>query len=152
MKIREKCYNDKEYIEIIKDILENEEFKKMESFIQHKKNRVDHLLRVSYHSYKIIKKWKKDYKSTARAALLHDFYYADSKSMTSKERLKMLFKHPKIALENSRKITDVNRLEEDIILSHMFPIGLRFPRHIESWIVNIVDDISSVYEAISRKK
>lgn len=149
MKIREKCNKDLEYMDIVSDILNNDEFKKMEDMVQHHRNRVDHLLRVSYHSYKIAKRLKRDYKSTARAGLLHDFYFDDSNSMTGRKRLKMLFNHPKIAVENSKQIVELNSLEEDIILSHMFPICLRLPKHLESWIVDLVDDFSSIYEAIS---
>ena len=106
MKIREKCNKDLEYMDIVSDILNNDEFKKMEDMVQHHRNRVDHLLRVSYHSYKIAKRLKRDYKSTARAGLLHDFYFDDSNSMTGRERLKMLFNNPKIAVENSKQIVE----------------------------------------------
>ena len=37
-------------------------------------------------------------------------------------------------------------LEEDIIKTHMFPIGKKVPKYLESWIVDLVDDIASVYE------
>ena len=47
-----KYYEDKEYLSKVCDILENEEFKKMENIVHHEGNRLDHSIRVSYHSYK----------------------------------------------------------------------------------------------------
>ena len=39
-------------------------------------------------------------------------------------------------------------MQEDIIKTHMFPITLTPPKYLESWIVDIVDDIAAVYEKV----
>ena len=49
------------------------------------------------------------------------------------------FKHPAIALENALKITALNRIEQDIIKKHMWPLTLCPPRYIESWVVCFAD-------------
>ena len=47
--------NDYEYKEIIKNIITNREFKKLETCPHHKSNRLEHSKRVSYYSYKVCK-------------------------------------------------------------------------------------------------
>ena len=37
-------------------------------------------------------------------------------------------------------------MQEDIIKTHMFPVSLVPPKYIESWIVDIIDDICAIYE------
>lgn len=137
-----------EYSEIVKDIINNEEFIKLKDYKHHGITRYDHVLRVSKWSYKIAKKWKLDYVSIARAGLLHDFFFVNNQEVKLSYRIKVLFTHPKMALENSKKYFELNKKEERIILSHMFPVGLCIPTSLEGWIVDIVDDVASIYERI----
>ena len=143
-----KYYDDKEYLDLVSDILENKEFKKLDKYVHHEGTRLDHLINVSYHSYKVCKVLHLNYKSAARAGLLHDFFFIDNLTLDIKTRLKVLVKHPKYACSNAKKYFEISKLEEDIILSHMFPIGLKIPFHLESWIVNIVDDVEAIKEKI----
>ena len=46
----------------------------------------------------------------------------------------------------------LSELQEDIILSHMFPVGLRVPKYKESWLVDFVDDVSAIYERLGSVK
>ena len=141
-----KYYEDREYLNNVYDILENEEFQKMENIIHHEGNRLDHSIRVSYYSYKVAKLLKFDSKKVARAALLHDFFLEENNGATKKERTITMLKHPEYARDNAKKYFDLSPLEEDIILTHMFPIGPRIPKYIESWMVDFVDDVASIYE------
>ena len=143
-----KYEKDMEYINIIKDILDNEEFMKVGNLPHHKSKRLNHLLRVSYRSYKVTKFLHLDYKSTARAGLLHDFFVEDTTKMKFWSRVRLMFSHPKQVLENSKKYFEINKLERDIILSHMFPVGIRIPLRLESWIVDITDDCVSISERV----
>ena len=43
-----KYYEDREYLNKVYDILNNEEFQKMEKIIHHEGNRLDHSIRVTY--------------------------------------------------------------------------------------------------------
>ena len=54
---------DKEYKKIVKEILRNCEFKKMYYIEHHGISRWEHLIKISYYSYKIAKKMKLDYVS-----------------------------------------------------------------------------------------
>ena len=130
---------DNELNLIIKDIVNNRKFKKLLNESHHKSNnRFNHTLDVARYTYKITKKLNLDYKSATRAALLHDFFFK-SEIKGPKE---IIF-HPKFALYNASKITNLNDLEKNIILSHMFPIGYIVPKYKESIIVDIIDDLSS---------
>ena len=58
-----------------------------------------------------------------------------------KKRLnaEQLLKHPVKAVENANQIMSLNEKEQNIIESHMYPIGKKFPKYKESIIVDIVD-------------
>ena len=135
-------YPDYEFNNLIMPIVSNSEYQKTKNVSHHGMNRYDHMVRVAYYSYKITKFCHLNYKSTAKAAVLHDFFLDDY----TDKKTKMLVNHPNIALENSSKYFDLNDLEQDIIKTHMFPIGKTPPRYLESWVVNIVDDFACLFE------
>ena len=137
-------YN-KEFLNIVSDILENEEFQKLKNIKHHDTDRFDHSLRVSYYSYLITKALRLNYKATARAGLLHDFFLEENYKEKISKRLDTLLKHPKFALETASKYYDLSDLEKDIILSHMYPVTMNPPKYLESWIVDLDDDFSAVY-------
>ena len=142
-------YNqDQEYLLIINEIIENDEFKKMKNIKHHNTTRLDHLLKVSYRSYKIAKALNIDYKEAAIGGLLHDFYTEEISECNSfKEKLKLFsLNHPKKAVENASKHFDLDAKEINIIESHMFPLSNKLPRYKESWIVNFVDTAFSLAE------
>ena len=144
-----KYYEDREYLNKVYDILENDEFQKMEHIMHHEGNRLEHSIRVSYHSYQLAKLFRLDTNKVARAALLHDFFLEDNQNATKKEKAYTLIYHPEYALENAKKYFELSSLEEDIIVSHMFPVVLnKVPKYLESWIVSIVDKLVGSYEFI----
>ena len=143
--ILKEIINDKEYNKIVKDILDNEKFKKIKEEKHHGINRYDHSLKVSYKSYLYAKKYNLDYVSVARAGLLHDFFI--NNDLTKKEQKVSAFVHPYKSLENSTKYFDLNKKEENIIISHMFPtIPHKIPKYKESYIVSIIDKIIATKE------
>lgn len=153
MSIKEKYkIVDEEYYSCIKNILENEMVKKMDDYIQHgKTTTLYHSILVSYSSYKIAKKFSWNYQSVARAALLHDFYLYDWHKVVEKKKLfeKHGFTHPQKALDNANQYFELNELEKDIILKHMWPLTFRkIPRYKESILVSCVDKISSTKETL----
>lgn len=149
----ENKYTDKEYINIVSDIIDNEEFNKTKDIMHHGLNRFDHCIRVSYYSYKLCKLLKLDYKDVARAGLLHDFFLVDNSDVDTTKRLDVLINHPKYALINAKRHFELNKKEEDIIETHMFPVSPKPPKYMESWIVDIVDNAIAVGEAffVARK-
>ncbi len=137
--------NDNEYIEIVKHILDNDEFNKLDLIEHHGITRLEHSIKVSYYSYKIAKKIKLNHSATARGGLLHDFFLSDN-SRSDKKKLVDTFTHPKRAVIKAEETFEVNDLEKDIIVSHMFPFYKSIPKYTESWIVNLTDKIIGSYE------
>ena len=140
--------NNNEYKYLIEDIMNNIQFGELNKIAHHGETRMDHSLRVSYYSYKITKFLKLDYKATARAGLLHDFYLDRTKDYQKvKDKVKLFsIGHPKDAVENANKLFYLSDKEKDIIRTHMFPIDIKIPKYLESWIVNLVDKCISTYE------
>lgn len=133
--------DNKEYLEITNKIFENRKFNKLKQETHHyNSNRFNHSLEVSYKTYKICKKYGLDYESATKAALLHDFFFDDN----FKNKKYSLLNHGKIAVENASRITKLTKKEENIIKSHMFPIGGELPKSKESIIVNLIDDYVSL--------
>ena len=131
---------DKEYKRIVKDILRNSEFKRLYNIEHHGISRYEHLLKISYVSYRVAKKLKFDYVSVARAGILHDFYL-DGDERSKKRKFLDTFTHPKKALDTSNRIFMLNEMEKNIIVSHMFPIYPVLPKYKESILVNVIDKI-----------
>lgn len=140
-----KFYNDSDFIDLIDEYLNNENFKKTKYIEQHGVNRYDHSLRVAYYSYLITKFLKLDYSETAIGGLLHDFFL-DSSDKTFSSKFKYLFIHPKLAFETASLEFDLSEKELDIIKTHMFPVSFFIPKYLESWIVSFVDKCVASYE------
>ncbi len=136
---------DKKYNEIVKNIVRDKEVKKMANITHHGITRLEHSLKVSYKSYKIAKKLDFDYVAVARAGLLHDFYL-DGDERSTKFKFLDTFIHPKKALETSTQNFNINKIEKNIIISHMFPIYPTIPTYKESLLVNFVDKGIGAYE------
>lgn len=147
--VREIWENDHEYMSIVGDILENKEVLKLDKITHHHyTTRLTHSIFVSYVSYKITKARGLDYVSTARAGLLHDFFLEEREEVELLGMGSHNAAHPKIALKNARKITEINDLEKDIILKHMFLCTFSFkaPKYQESLIVSMVDKYCAIQE------
>ena len=136
---------DKEYKKIVKDIFRNVEFKKLCNIEHHGISRMEHSIKISYYSYRIAKKLGMDYVSVARGGLLHDFFL-DGDERNRKRKFLDTFVHPKKALSTSINYFNVNEIEKNIIVSHMFPIYLSLPKYKESILVNLVDKVIGGFE------
>lgn len=141
-----KTISDLEYFMIIKDIRNHKEFIKTKDILHHGLTRYDHNMRVSYYSYKLTKMLGLDYVASARAGLLHDFFMEEGSSLKKVDKTRLMINHPKRALENASKYFKLCDKECDIILTHMFPVSPAIPKYMESWIVDIVDDVVAICE------
>lgn len=137
--------NDLQYMNIIKNYINNENFQKTKEIEHHGITRFDHSLKVSYYSYKIAKALKLDYAETAVGGLLHDFFINDN-NWSKKQQIESYFNHPKLALETALKEFDLSVKEQDMIRSHMFPVNISVPKYLESWIVSSVDKCIALEE------
>ena len=135
----------KEFESINADILNNSEFNKLRSIAHHGITRYDHSLRVARYTYFVTRKLHLNYKEATRAALLHDFF---TDEVVNESSIKKLTKHPLYAVENAKKYFDLTPMQENIIATHMFPVGLNIPKYIESWVVDILDDVAAIYERV----
>jgi len=88
-----------------------------------------------------------DIESLVTGALLHDYYLYDWHCKDSSHRLHG-FRHPKTALNNAMQDFDLNAVEQNIILRHMFPLTPIPPRYKESLIVCLADKFCSLAETL----
>ena len=138
---------DPEYLSYVEDLLATEEVQKLSEFVQHMHStRLDHSISVSYNSYKLAKRWNGDARATARAGLLHDLFYYDWRT-TKFDEGSHAYMHPRIAVQNAEKLTELSALERDIIVKHMWGATIAPPRYKESYIVTMVDKYCAVKEA-----
>lgn len=142
---------DKKYNNLIKDIIRNPEIKKMANIEHHGISRLEHSLKVSYKAYRIAKRLHFDYISVARGGLLHDFYL-EGNERNNLHKFTDTFIHPNKALNTTKSIFEINKIEENIIISHMFPIYLSIPKYKESILVNLIDKIIGTKEMLLEYK
>ncbi len=148
--------NDK-YIDIInkygKDILNNDKYKSQSKFMQHGKTSVlEHEYNVCVYCLKLIDKFKikVDERALVRGALLHDYFLYDWHEFDKSHSLHG-FSHAKKAMINANRDFGLNKIEKNMILTHMFPLNLRIPRYKESIILCIADKIVATKETVKRK-
>lgn len=137
------AYSDDDFYYIVDDILKHRDFQKLKDIRHHGITRYNHLLRVSYYTYKVTKRLGLRHVEATRGALLHDFFLDEADQDSQREALK---KHSFYALNRANECFSLTELEKDIIKTHMFPVTSTVPHYKESFIVDIIDDVCSCYE------
>lgn len=140
--------NDHLFLALLKELCQDSKILESEQYMQHGNTSVlMHSILVAYFSYRLANKFHipVDEKSLIRGALLHDYFLYDWHVKDSSHRLHG-FTHPHTALRNATRDFDLNQIEKDIIVKHMFPLTFPFPRYKESIIVCVVDKLCSFYE------
>lgn len=147
--IIEKIHNNKDFNEIIYDIKNNDTVMQMKNYRQHYNTSCyNHCLYVSYYTYLLCKKFHLDYISATRAAMLHDLFLYDWHKKNNRKGFHALT-HPKSALINASSIFELNDIEKDIILKHMWPVTFfYFPKYKESFIITLTDKFSAIIETV----
>ena len=145
---------EREFQELIREIVSSEEFRTMRAFRHHVRTNVfDHSLKVAYLCYRHHKRFqtKLPLYELVRGALLHDYYLYDWHDRRPSYRWVHGFAHPKRALKNAlRRYPDLSITERDMILRHMFPLTVSPPRTRGGWILCLYDKIAAVDEYLSR--
>ena len=145
-----KIYMDSEFIEITKELIENETVQDMKKYRQHfETSCYEHCFIASYYCYVICKKLKLDYVSATRAAMLHDLFLYDWRKRQNGRKGLHAFTHGKTAYENASKLFDLNDKEKDIIIKHMWPVTLALPKYKESYILTLVDKYCALSESFN---
>ncbi|WP_225047620.1 HD domain-containing protein [Lacticaseibacillus kribbianus] len=140
--------SDAEYMALVQDLLDQPAVQKLADYTQHHySNRLEHCISVSYQSYLLGKKWHLNVRALARAGLLHDLFYYDWRT-TKFDLGTHAYIHPRIALRNAEKLTDLTPMEKDIIIKHMWGATLGLPKYRESFVVSLVDDYAAVDEVL----
>lgn len=131
----------------VRELSQDPAVQRMHAIRQHVKA-VDcyaHSLFVAYLAFCFCKKLGLDARAAARAGLLHDLYLCDW-SKTAIGPVERLVIHPRMALDNARRF-GLSKLEEDIILTHMWPVTPRaLPHYRESALVNLADKLATLAE------
>lgn len=139
--------NDVEYMQLISDLIDLEEVQSLRKYVHHKvTNRLAHSVSVSYRSYRLAKKLNLNTRAIARAGLLHDLFFYESENKHQVGGKGHNWEHPRIALQNAMKLTELSDLEQDIILKHMFGATVELPKYAESLIVSLIDKQAAIYE------
>lgn len=140
--------HDTEYLNCVKDILENKKFLLTDRFLQHGTTTTkEHCIQVSYRSYRMCRKKGLDYVSAARAGLLHDFFLYDWHTYRANFHG---YTHARAALLNAQKEFCLNDKEKNIILRHMWPLTPIPPKSKEGLILTWQDKYCSVIEVTKR--
>lgn len=137
-----------EFRDCVEDLLKLEDVKNLDKYVQHlNTSRLQHSINVAYYSYLVCKKLGFDYRSAARAGMLHDLYLYDWKIEKQPEG-RHVSAHPQVALRNARRIVELNEIEIDAIIKHMWPLTIMPPRYKESMVLTFVDKYCAVIEVI----
>jgi uncharacterized membrane protein len=143
--------SENEFNKIIEDIIKNEKFLQLKDFRHHNSTIFDHAKSVAYITYRYCRNKKVDKISATRGALLHDFFLYDWRTGLDKRgnhNKGHIYLHPRMALENSEKEFNLNDIERDIILNHMWPLSPSMPKYKETFIVSFIDKYISSKEFI----
>ncbi len=138
-----------EFYACISDLIQSPEVLAMGRIAQHSESisRLEHSLYVSYVGFLFCRFLGLDQRAAARGGLLHDMH-----SWTREEdfafRARLLLIHPKLALENASEAFALSQKEKDIIVKHMWPLTLSFPRYAESYLVCLADKLCAVAEML----
>lgn len=145
--IKDLSYKDEEFQMIIKELINNETVQQMKKFRQHYETTCfDHCYMAAYYCFLICKKYHLDYKSATRAAMLHDLFLYDWRERQPDRKGFHAFTHGKKACENACQLFDLNEKEKDMIIKHMWPITIEFPRSIEGFLLTFVDKYCAMSE------
>lgn len=121
---------------------------KMKLYKQHcNTNCFVHCYEASFHCYKICKRLGLDYVSAVRGAMLHDLFLYDWRKPHPNNSWHA-FTHGITAYKNACKIFELNDIEKDMIINHMWPISISFPKTWEGWVLTFVDKYCALKEII----
>ncbi|HON80398.1 MAG TPA: hypothetical protein PK544_18045 [Spirochaetota bacterium] len=123
----------------IAEVLQHDEYRKLAQFRHHGSvSCLDHCIDVALITFSLAERHGCDAVSAARGALLHDLFFYNWRS--EGPRLHG-FRHPAIACANAGKLFELNTIEEDAILRHMWPLTPVPPRYRESMLVCYADKV-----------
>lgn len=143
------------YQELASPTLSSPRVSLMARFVQHgRTTTLEHVAAVAYLSLYLSRALDLscDEKALVRGALLHDYYLYDWHDHNAAPDAWHGFTHPRHALRNAEQdFPNLTDLERDIIAHHMFPLVPSPPRHLEAFVVSLVDKACSTVEVFSER-
>ena len=140
--------NEREYWDCVSELLADGAVQAMRLLPQHRAgvSCFDHSVLVSRISWRICRALGLDERAAARGGLLHDLYLYNSREKPSYYG-NQCFTHPVVALKNAWALCgSLTPMEENIIVSHMWPLAARMPRCREAAVVNLADKLCATAE------
>ena len=134
------------FLDCLDGLLDTPQVQSMRSLPHHPGvNCYEHSVFVAYVAFRLGRRWGLNYRSCARAGLLHDLYLYRWNDQSAHPGLQC-FDHPVFALRNASRLTSLSKLERNIILAHMWPLALHLPRSKEAWTVSLADKFCATVE------
>lgn len=147
-KVYSRDINLKEFRSLVYGVCNDRVVQRMKHYKQHcNTNCFVHCYEASFHCYKICKLLGFDYVSAVRGAMLHDLFLYDWRKPCP-ENSWHAFTHGKKAYENAVKIFELNEIEKDMIINHMWPLSIIPPKTKEGWVLTFVDKYCALKEII----
>ncbi len=149
--------NSDGFFDLVGKLIETDEVQSLKEFEQHLEiDRLQHILGVSYLTYKICKKLGWDYEEATRAAVMHDLVYYDWRDGTTGAWHKGHgYKHPIYAAMNAKELCpELTVKEENMIRCHMWPFTVVPPKFKEGYIVLFSDKYCAtreIFYSLSKK-
>lgn len=140
---------NEEFYEVIEDLAEHPVVLEMKKYPHHcATDCYRHCMNVAYYNYRLCRLFGLDAKSAARGGMLHDLFLYNWHTHTKETGDHFhAMTHPGQALKNARKHFRLNRVEEDVIARHMWPVTfLRLPRTFEGFIATWTDKYCGICE------
>lgn len=141
-------------IKVYNDLINSDLFRQEMNYLQHGDFSVyEHSLNVAKTCFFIAKKLRLDIdkESLIKGALLHDYFLYDWHEKEDYHKLHG-FKHPKFSRNNAKRDFGLTKKEENMILSHMFPLGKVLPKYKESIVLCVADKYCATSEILSSNK
>ena len=134
---------------LIESITSNDNYNKMKNYIAHGNiSCYEHCYNVAIACYSFVLKYniKCNMEDLIIGSLLHDYYLYDWHEKDNGISLHG-YKHHKYAMKNAIRDFNINKRQQKIIYSHMFPLTFwTIPIYKEAWIVNLFDKVLAVKE------
>lgn len=139
---------NREFYECISDIIYHPKVLEMKKYYQHcNTDCYEHCLTVAYYNYYICKKLKLDARSAARGGMLHDLFLYDWRGHSRRTGDHFhAMTHPRAAYNMAKRYFDLNKIEKEVILKHMWPVTVIPPRYWETYVICFTDKYCSSRE------